>query len=62
MMILKSATGVQRCLEFLIASQMDTASRMHSDKEQRKFSLTLEVSCYKSLKSKVACVQLMLRL
>ena len=33
-----------------MVSQIDTASKMHSDKEQRKFSLTLEVSCYKNLK------------
>ena len=33
-----------------MVSQINTASKMHSDKEQRKFSLTLEVSCYNNLK------------
>ena len=47
-----------------MASQMDTIFKMHSDRGQRKYSLTLEVSCYKYLKKQggmcTACAELII--
>ena len=48
-----------------MATQMDTIFKMHSDRGQRKYSLTLEVSCYKKYLKKqgdmcTACAELII--